>query len=117
MRVLVTGGADYIGSHTCVKLLNAGHQIFVIDNLCNGNETAPDSVQNITNRELRLINADVRDTNALDKIFNSFKFETVIHLLPRHLMCFGIALVFFEMITIKLMELVHLTIYILLIRR
>jgi UDP-glucose 4-epimerase len=42
MRVLVTGGAGYIGSHTCVELLEAGHEVFVIDNLCNGHEAALD---------------------------------------------------------------------------
>jgi len=50
MRVLVTGGAGYIGSHTCIELLNAGHEVFVIDNLCNGHEVALERVRGITNR-------------------------------------------------------------------
>ena len=79
MRVLVTGGAGYIGSHTCIELLSAGHEVFVIDNLCNGHEKALERVRGITNRELQFINADIRDLNALDKIFNSFKPEAVIH--------------------------------------
>jgi UDP-glucose 4-epimerase len=79
MRVLVTGGAGYIGSHTCVELLNSGHEVFVIDNLCNGHEAALDRVQSITNCELQFMNADIRDSNSLDKIFNSFKPDTVIH--------------------------------------
>jgi len=79
MRVLVTGGAGYIGSHTCVELLEAGHEVFVIDNLTNGHEAALDRVQNITKCKLKFINADIRDTNALDKIFNTFKPEAVIH--------------------------------------
>ncbi|MDB4046182.1 UDP-glucose 4-epimerase GalE [Amylibacter sp.] len=79
MKVLVTGGAGYIGSHTCVELLNAGHEVFVIDNLCNGHETALDRVRGITNCELQFMNADIRDANALDKIFNNFKSEAVIH--------------------------------------
>ena len=79
MRVLVTGGAGYIGSHTCVELLNAGHEVFVIDNLCNGHEAALERVRDITNCELQFINADIRDANALDKIFNTFKPEAVIH--------------------------------------
>ena len=68
MKVLVTGGAGYIGSHTCVELLNAGHEVFVIDNLCNGHEVALKRVRLITNCELQFMNADVRDANALDKI-------------------------------------------------
>ena len=79
MKVLVTGGAGYIGSHTCVELLEAGHEVFVIDNLCNGHEIALDRVRGITNRDLQFMNADIRDTAALDKIFNIFKPEAVIH--------------------------------------
>jgi UDP-glucose 4-epimerase len=79
MRVLVTGGAGYIGSHTCVELLESGHEVFVIDNLCNGHEAALDRVRGITDRDLQFINADIRDTGALDKVFNTFKPEAVIH--------------------------------------
>ena len=79
MRVLVTGGAGYIGSHTCVELLEAGHEVFVVDNLCNGHESALERVRGITNCELQFINADIRDINALDEIFNNFKPEAVIH--------------------------------------
>jgi len=79
MKVLVTGGAGYIGSHTCVELLEAGHEVFVIDNLCNGHEAALKRVRGITNCELRFMNADISDTSALDKIFNNFKPEAVIH--------------------------------------
>ena len=79
MRVLVTGGAGYIGSHTCVELLDAGHEVFVIDNLCNGHEIALDRVRGITNRDLQFMNADIRDTDALLKAFNTFKPEAVIH--------------------------------------
>ena len=79
MKVLVTGGAGYIGSHTCVELLEKGHEVFVVDNLCNGHETALERVRGITNCELQFMNADIRDLNALDKIFNDFKPEAVIH--------------------------------------
>ena len=79
MRVLVTGGAGYIGSHTCVELLKAGHEVFVIDNLSNGHEAALDRIRLITNCELQFVNADIRDANALDEIFNTFKPEAVIH--------------------------------------
>ena len=79
MKVLVTGGAGYIGSHTCVELLNAGHEVFVIDNLSNGHEAALERVKIITNCELEFVNADIRDSSALDNIFNFFKPEAVIH--------------------------------------
>ena len=79
MKVLVTGGAGYIGSHTCVELLKAGHEVFVVDNLCNGHEVALERVRLITNCELQFTNADIRDANALNKIFNKFKPEAVIH--------------------------------------
>ncbi|MDA8760491.1 UDP-glucose 4-epimerase GalE [Amylibacter sp.] len=79
MRVLVTGGAGYIGSHTCVELLEAGHEVFVVDNLCNGHEAALERVRGITNRNLKFMCADIRESNALDKIFNNFKPEAVIH--------------------------------------
>jgi len=79
VRILVTGGAGYIGSHTCVELLEAGHEVFVIDNLCNGHEAALERVRGITNRELQFTNADIRDANALNTIFNNFRPEAVIH--------------------------------------
>ena len=79
LKVLVTGGAGYIGSHTCVELLNAGHEVFVIDNLSNGHEIALERVRNITNCELQFMNADIRNSNALDKIFKTFEPEAVIH--------------------------------------
>ena len=79
MKVLVTGGAGYIGSHTCVELLKAGHEVFVVDNLCNGHEEALKRVKSITHRELQFTNADIRDANALDNIFNTFKPKAVIH--------------------------------------
>ena len=79
LKILVTGGAGYIGSHTCVELLNDGHEVFVVDNLCNGHEAALERVRGITNCELQFANADIRDANTLDKIFNNFKPEAVIH--------------------------------------
>jgi UDP-glucose 4-epimerase len=66
----MTGGAGYIGSHTCVELLEAGHEVFVVDNLRNGHETALERIWFITNCELQFMNADIRDTSALDIIFN-----------------------------------------------
>ena len=79
LRVLVTGGAGYIGSHTCVELLKAGHEVYVVDNLCNGHEAAIERVRGITNRNLQFMNADIRESSTLDNIFNTFKPEAVIH--------------------------------------
>ena len=79
LKVLVTGGVGYIGSHTCVELLEADHEVCVIDNLCNGHEAALERVRGITNRNLQFMNADIREKGALDKAFNTFKPEAVIH--------------------------------------
>jgi UDP-glucose 4-epimerase len=79
MRVLVTGGVGYIGSHTCVELLEAGHEVFVIDNLSNGHKVALDGIQNITNCNLAFKNIDIRETKSLHKVFSTFKPDAVIH--------------------------------------
>ncbi|MDB2559794.1 SDR family NAD(P)-dependent oxidoreductase [Amylibacter sp.] len=68
MRVLVTGGAGYIGSHTCVELLEAGHEVTVIDNLSNGFEAVIGRIRNITNCELGFLHADIRDRCAFEKL-------------------------------------------------
>ena len=57
MKILVTGGAGYIGSHTCVELLEKGHQIVIIDNFCNSKPEALDSIRKITGKDLRLFRA------------------------------------------------------------
>jgi UDP-glucose 4-epimerase len=79
MRVLVTGGAGYIGSHTLVELLAAGHEAFVIDNLCNGHEGALARVKQLANKDFGFVKGDIRDGEALDKAFLEFKPEAVIH--------------------------------------
>ena len=70
MRVLVTCDAGYIDSHTCDELLESGHEICVIDNLCKSHEVALDLVRGITNYKLQFMNAGIRGANTLDKIFN-----------------------------------------------
>lgn len=64
-RILVTGGAGYIGSHTCVELLNAGYDVTIVDNLCNSKRTVVDRIQRITGRQITFVEADVRDRSAL----------------------------------------------------
>ena len=79
MKVLVTGGAGYIGSHTCVELLNAGHDVVVVDNLCNSSEESLRRVNRIAGRDVVFERADVRDDAALERIFSSHRFDAVIH--------------------------------------
>ncbi|MDB4178784.1 UDP-glucose 4-epimerase GalE [Amylibacter sp.] len=79
MKVLVTGGAGYIGSHTCLELLTAGHEVFVVDNLSNGNIEAIDRVRMITGQPLGFLKADIIDGEILDTIFTEFAPDAVIH--------------------------------------
>ena len=79
MNVLVTGGAGYIGSHTCVELLNEGYGVIVIDNLCNSNPKSLDRVRAITGKELTFYEGDVRDEALLRKIFANHDIGCVIH--------------------------------------
>ena len=79
MNVLVTGGAGYIGSHTCVELLESGYGVVVIDNLCNSNPESLRRVQEITGKELKFYEGDVRDEALLRKIFAENEIGCVIH--------------------------------------
>ena len=78
-RLLITGGAGYIGSHTCVELLNAGHELTVLDNLSNSNRAALDAVRRITNRPLTFIEGDLRHPTDLDAALGSETFDGVVH--------------------------------------
>ncbi|QVL50907.1 MAG: UDP-glucose 4-epimerase GalE [Thiocapsa sp.] len=79
MHVLVTGGAGYIGSHTCVEMLAAGMDVVVVDNLCNSKEESLRRVGEITGRTPTFIQADLRDRAALDAIFRDGAFDAVVH--------------------------------------
>ena len=79
MNVLVTGGAGYIGSHTCVELLNEGYGVVVIDNLCNSNAKSLERVQTLTGKSLKFYQGDVRDAALLRRIFASHDIDCVIH--------------------------------------
>ena len=79
MNVLVTGGAGYIGSHTCVELLQSGYGVIVIDNLCNSNPESLRRVQEITGKELKFYEGDVRNEALLRKIFGENEIGCVIH--------------------------------------
>ncbi len=79
MSVLVTGGAGYIGSHTCVELLEAGHDVVVVDNLSNSKEESLKRVQEITGKALRFYKADLLDKDALEEIFKQETVDSVVH--------------------------------------
>ena len=78
-KILVTGGAGYIGSHTCVELLNANYDVVVLDNLSNSSTQSLKRVQNITQKKLQFLEGDVRDENILNHIFQTYKIDAVIH--------------------------------------
>jgi UDP-glucose 4-epimerase len=79
MKVLVTGGAGYIGSHTCVELMQAGHDVVVFDNLCNSHPAALERVARITGKRPEFMKGDVRDAGALREAFGRYRFDAVIH--------------------------------------
>ncbi len=78
-HILVTGGAGYIGSHTCVELLNAGYQITVVDNLVNSKEESLTRVQKLTGKTLSFVQVDLLNRASLREVFQSTKFDSVIH--------------------------------------
>lgn len=79
MAVLVTGGAGYIGSHTCVELLNAGEEIIVLDNFVNSKPEALNRIKTITGKDFRFYEADLLDKEAINKIFTENSIDAVIH--------------------------------------
>lgn len=79
MAVLVTGGAGYIGSHTCIELLNNGYEIIVLDNLSNSSSESINRVKELTGRELKFYKEDILDKSKLELIFQENKIDAVIH--------------------------------------
>ena len=79
MAILVTGGAGYIGSHTCVELLDAGYDVVVLDNLSNSSEKSLDRVKALTGKEVKFYKGDILDRDILNKIFKEEKIESCIH--------------------------------------
>ena len=79
MKVLVTGGAGYIGSHTCVELLNAGHEVVIVDNFVNSKPEALDCIRRITGKDFAFCEADLRDREAMKKLFDVHAVDAVIH--------------------------------------
>lgn len=79
MKILVTGGAGYIGSHTCVELLNEGYEVVIVDNLYNSNQKAVDRIEQITQKKVTFYQTDILDREALDQIFTKENVDAVIH--------------------------------------
>ena len=79
MSILITGGAGYIGSHTCIEMLDAGYDVAVIDNLDNSSSESLKRVESITGKKVKFYKEDVRDKEALRRIFTENKIEAVIH--------------------------------------
>ena len=79
MKILVTGGSGYIGSHTVIQLINAGHEAIVIDNLSNSSEKSLERVAKIVGKEIPFYKVDIRDREGLEKVFEKEKIEACIH--------------------------------------
>ena len=79
MTILVTGGAGYIGSHTCVELLNAGYDVVIIDNLYNSNQKAVDRIEEITGKKVKFYEEDLMDRAAVKRVFDENQIDAVIH--------------------------------------
>ncbi len=79
MSILVTGGAGFIGSHTCVELLNAGYDTIILDNLCNSKRESVNRIEELTGKTVKFYECDIRDKTGLDKVFAENKIEAVIH--------------------------------------
>ena len=79
MTILVTGGAGYIGSHTCVELLNAGYDVVIIDNLYNSNQKAVDRIEEISGKKVKFYPDDMMDRAAVKRVFDENKIDAVIH--------------------------------------
>ena len=79
MKILVTGGAGFIGSHTVVELQQAGYDVVVLDNLSNASEKSLERVAKITGKEVPFYKADILDREALEEIFGKEKVDAVIH--------------------------------------
>lgn len=79
MKILVTGGAGYIGTHTCVELIQSGHEVIVADNLCNSKKEALDKVAEITGKDIIFYEVDVTEEEKVEAIFSKHHFDGVIH--------------------------------------
>src|SRR3954470_17186655 len=77
--IMVTGGAGYIGSHTCVELMNAGHRILIVDNFCNSSRGSIRQLEAICNRPVVICEGDVRDSALLEQLMRRHHITAVVH--------------------------------------
>ncbi|NNC54904.1 MAG: SDR family NAD(P)-dependent oxidoreductase, partial [Pseudomonadales bacterium] len=78
-KILVTGGAGYIGSHTCIELLQQGYAVVVVDNLANSSVEALRRVEQITGKPVEFVQADIRSARSMQRVFEAHDFSAVIH--------------------------------------
>ena len=78
-KILVTGGAGYIGSHTVVELLEAGYDVIVYDNLTSSSPISLERPKQITGKKVAFVKGDIRDKKMLNRVFSSHEFDAVIH--------------------------------------
>lgn len=79
MQILVTGGTGYIGSHTCVELLNNNYEVIIVDNLSNSKKEVVNKIEKITNKKLKFYELDIRNKDSLERVFKENKIDAVIH--------------------------------------
>ena len=79
MVILITGGAGYIGSHTCVELLEKGEQIVVVDNFCNSKPEVIEKIKEITKKDFKFYEVDLLDKEKLEKVFQENEIKELIH--------------------------------------
>ena len=79
MKILVTGGMGYIGSHTCVELLSAGHDVVIYDNLCNAHRAVRQRIEHISGKAVDFVEGDIRDRDAMERTFGAHAIDAVIH--------------------------------------
>ena len=79
MKILVTGGCGYIGSHTCCELLDNNYEVIIADNLCNSKKSIIEDIKRITNKDVKFYEIDLCNKESLNKIFTDNKIDAVIH--------------------------------------
>ncbi len=79
MNILVTGGAGYIGSHTCVELLSKGHEVIIVDNYCNSSENTIKLIEEISGKPVMAYKCDILDESGLERVFSAHTIDAVIH--------------------------------------
>ena len=88
MRILVTGGTGYIGSHTCIELLKNGYEVVIIDNLINSKESVVGKIEKLSGKSVKFYKCDILDEEGMDRVFSEQKIDAVIHFAGLKEYCF-----------------------------